>query len=353
MTRMLADLAAGAEPHPVARGQGWWRRDVRLEFQPTSLVANPPPPERHFDPEPAPAAPVLIAGATGTLGQALARACRLRGLSYVLTDRRQMPLDDADAIAAVMALHRPWAVINAAGWVRVDDAELDPHGCRQANTIGAVNLARAALEAGAHYTSFSSDLVFGGQLDRPYVESDCTKPLNVYGLTKEAAERQVLALGGQALMVRTAAFFSADDPYNFAAEVTRQLTAGRPLRAAADLVMTPTYVPDLCHAVLDLVIDGETGLWHLSNGEAMTWADFGQTLAETLGLDRRLIRPAPASELGWRARRPLKAPLATERGRRLPDLDQAIGRYAARMRDTLITPAARPLGGDGRVGWVA
>jgi dTDP-4-dehydrorhamnose reductase len=353
MTRMLADLAAGAEPHPAARGQGWWRRDVRLEFQPTSLVANPPPPERHFDPEPAPTAPILIAGATGTLGQALARACRLRGLPYLLTDRRQMPLADPDAIAAVMALHRPWAVINAAGWVRVDDAELDPDGCRQANTVGAVNLARAALGAGAHYTSFSSDLVFGGQLERPYVESDATRPLNVYGQTKEAAEKQVLALAGQALMVRTAAFFSADDPYNFAAEVTRQLTAGRPLRAAADLVMTPTYVPDLCHAVLDLVIDGETGLWHLSNGEAVTWADFGQALADTLGLDRRLIRPALASELGWRARRPQKAPLATERGRRLPDLRQAIEHYAVKMRDTVHAHPGAAQDGAGRVGWVA
>src|SRR6185312_13348543 len=132
---------------------------------------------------------------------------------------------------------------------------------------------------------------------------------------------------------------------NFAAEVIRQLSAGRPLRAAADLVMTPTYVPDLCHAVLDLVIDGETGLWHLSNGEAVTWADFGQVLAEKLGLDRRLIRPVPAAEFGWRARRPPKAPLATERGRRLPDLGGAVERYASRMRDNRVTPSARPQGG--------
>jgi dTDP-4-dehydrorhamnose reductase len=296
---------------------------------------------------------LLIAGATGTLGQALARACRLRGLPYVLTDRRQMPLQDEDAIAGVMALHRPWAVINAAGWVRVDAAELDPDGCRQANTLGAVNLARAASEAGAHYTSFSSDLVFGGQLHRPYIESDWTKPLNVYGLTKEAAEKQVLALDRQALMVRTAAFFSADDPYNFAAEVARQLVAGRTLRAACDLVVSPTYVPDLCDAVLDLVIDGETGLWHLSNGEALTWADFGMALAERLDLDRRLIRPAPVADFGWRARRPQKAPLATERGRRLPDLGQALECYAHKMRGALAAPAALLQAGDGRIGRVA
>jgi len=352
MTQMLSDLAAGRETHPVARGQGWWRRDVRLEFQPASLVANPPPPERHFDPEPAPASPILIAGATGTLGQALARACRLRGLAYVLTDRRQMPLDDAEAIAAVLGQHRPWAVINAAGWVRVDDAELDPDGCRLANTLGAVNLARAAAEAGAHYTSFSSDLVFGGQLDRPYIESDATRPLNVYGATKAEAERQVLELGGRALMVRTAAFFSADDPHNFAAEVARQLSAGRTLRAAADLVITPTYVPDLCHAVLDLVIDGETGLWHLTHGDAVSWAEFAQVLAEAQGLDRRLVRPTPGCDLGWRAPRPSRVPLSTERGRRLPDLAMAIGRYGERMQEGGATRRPAETGG-GRVGWVA
>jgi dTDP-4-dehydrorhamnose reductase len=173
------------------------------------------------------------------------------------------------------------------------------------------------------------------------------------GQTKQEAEKQVLALGGQALMVRTAAFFSADDPYNFAAEVTRQLTAGRTLKAAADLVVTPTYVPDLCHAVLDLVIDGEVGLWHLSNGEPMTWADFGMAIAEALGLDRRLIRPALGSDFGWRARRPQRTPLATERGRRLPDLAKAIGHYADTMRDSLIAPPAGREERIGQVGWVA
>jgi dTDP-4-dehydrorhamnose reductase len=235
----------------------------------------------------------------------------------------------------------------------VDEAEGDPDGCRQANTVGAANLARAALQAGAHYTSFSTDLVFGGQLHRAYVESDHTRPLNVYGESKAAAERAVLALGGQALMVRTAAFFSPDDPYNFAAEVTRHLDAGRTLRAAADLVVTPTYVPDLANAVLDLVIDGETGLWHLSHGEPMSWAEFGGAIAQALDLDRRLIRPTPAAEFGWRARRPQRVPLDTERGQRLPTLARALERYAADVRESRSARPGPSAGSDGRVGWVA
>jgi dTDP-4-dehydrorhamnose reductase len=353
MTHMLADLAGGRTVHPVAGGLGWWRRDVRLEFQPVGRVAGALPPQRHFDSEPVSAAPILIAGASGTLGQALARCCHLRGLSYVLTDRRQLPLDDPEAMARTLERHRPWAVINAAGWVRVDEAETESEACRLANFIGAVNLAEASAAIGAHYTAFSSDLVFGGQLDRPYVESDGVRPLNVYGASKVAAERGVLGLDGPALMVRTAAFFSPDDPFNFAADVVRRLSAGRPVQAAGDVVVTPTYVPDLCHAVLDMVIDGEVGLWHLSNGEAMSWAQFGCAIADALDLDRRLIKATPAAQMGWTAKRPVRVVLASERGVRLPSLAKAIDHYAAVMREgeILLPAAAEP--GIQQADWVA
>jgi dTDP-4-dehydrorhamnose reductase len=353
MTRMLADLAAQRPPHPVARGQGWWRRDVRLEFQPVGRIAGALPPQRHYDPEPAPAAPILIAGATGALGQALARACCLRGLAYVLTDRRQLPLDEADAVARTLERLRPWVVINAAGWSCIEAAERQPQACRLANTVAAVNLARAAAAVGAHYTGFSCDQVFGGRLDRPYVEGDALEPLNELGRSKAEAEAQVLALGAAALMVRTAALFSPDEASSFAADVARKLGAGRALPAAADCVISPSFIPDLCHAVLDLVIDEETGLWHLTHGEAMSWAEFGWALADALGLDRRLVRATPAAEMGWRARRPARAPLASERGRRLQPLARAIGHYAADIRESQMMRPAPAAADGGRVGWVA
>jgi dTDP-4-dehydrorhamnose reductase len=153
--------------------------------------------------------------------------------------------------------------------------------------------------------------------------------------------------------VRTAAFFSPDDPWNFAAEVARRLGAGHAMQAASDRVVSPTYVPDLTHAVLDLTIDGETGLWHLTNGEAMSWAEFGVAIAEALELDSRLIKPTPASQMGWTAKRPARVPLASERGQRLPALSKAIAHYAAVVRE------GRPLHPHGEtergaeVGWVA
>jgi dTDP-4-dehydrorhamnose reductase len=273
--------------------------------------------------------PLLIAGATGTLGKALARACEWRGIDYRLTGRAEMALDDEAAMARVLDAAEPWGVINAAGWVRVDDAEAEAAACLAANAEGAVRLARACRDRGLPFVGFSSDLVFDGRADRPYVESDTPSPLNVYGVSKARAEREILDLGGAPLMVRTAAFFSPFDPYNFAAHVLRTLSRDQVLPAADDLVVSPTYVPDLVDAVLDLMFDGETGIRHLATRGAVSWAEFARRIAAAVGLDAGLVEGRPAQSFGWPAPRPAFAALDTERGQVMPGLDNAIARYAA------------------------
>ena len=335
MTAMLKGLANPlVEPHPVLATPGWWRRDVRLTHKPVFRTVDAPEPRREWRWATGSRRPVLIAGATGTLGKALARACEWRGIDYVLTGRGQLCLDDEDSIERVLDQYVPWAVINAAGWVRVDEAEADPDGCIRANADGAVRLARACRDRDLPFASFSSDLVFDGRMGRPYVESDAPNPLSVYGRSKAQAEAGVLDLGGKVLMIRTAAFFSPYDPHNFAAWVTRSLAAGQEVAAAEDLVVSPTYVPDLVDVTLDLLIDGETGLWHLANDGETTWAALAVRLAELLDLDQSLIKPVPWRALGWPAERPAHAPLASERGCLMPSLDYALERYARIMRES-------------------
>lgn len=335
VTAMLKTLAHPLEePHPVLAAPGWWRRDIRLQHKPVFRTVEDPEPRREWQAQAGPRRPLLITGATGTLGKALARSCEWRGIDYVLTDRSQLSLADVDSIERALDLHVPWAVINAAGWVRVDDAEADRDGCIQANADGALRLARACHDRDLPIAGFSSDLVFDGRLDRPYVESDRTAPLNVYGASKAQAEADILALGGKALMIRTAAFFSPYDPYNFAAFVTRSLADGREITVAEDLVVSPTYVPDLVDATLDLLIDGEVGVWHLANRGEVTWAEFAWRIADLLDLDRGLIVPTPWRNLGWPAERPAHAALASERGCLMPTLENALARYAAVMRDS-------------------
>ncbi len=333
LAKLLTELGHGRDPKAASGADrailstpGWWRREVRLEHAPyvwRNEVAEPA-----GQPDDLP--PILIAGATGTLGQAFAGACRLRGLPHLLTNRRALPLDDPRAMARTLDEHRPWAVVNAAGWVRVDEAEAAEAACTAANATGAIFLARLCAERGIHHTAFSSDLVFDGAKEGSYVEDDAPNPLNAYGRSKAALEEGVLATGGTSLVIRTAAFFSPHDPHNFAAWIERELRAGRARRAADGFVVTPTYVPDLVSATLDLAIDGDTGLRHLSSGAALSWLSFGRLVAARLGFDPERVRPADPAELGWRALRPRQAALGTARGQLLPRFDDALDRHAAR-----------------------
>jgi len=325
LRRLHPDVAASLEA-PID-GAGWWQRPLRLLHEP---APRPAPLRQHLAARGRPGSgrPLVILGATGTLGQAIARTCALRNLPFRLVGRAELDLARPGDMARRLAALDPWAVINAAGWVRVDDAEADPEGCMAANAAGAIALAEACDARGIACVSFSSDLVFGGEGAEWFREGDAPAPLNVYGHSKSAMEAGVLQLGGRHLVVRTAAFFSPDDAHNFAVHALNDLRAHRPVRAAS-CVVSPTYVPDLCHGVLDLLVDGESGLWHLSNTGAVSWADFARRIADACGLDSSLVEPVSGAELGWAARRPDRCALASERGSPMPGLDEAIERFAS------------------------
>lgn len=310
-------------------GLGWWERPSRLLHRPRPRPATMAEyGQSRLHPSPS-RQPLLILGATGTLGRALAAECQSRDIPFVLTARSQIDLLNPVTVAAALDDMRPWAVINATGWVRVDEAEDDPKACDAINHRAALSLARACAERGVPTLSFSTDLVFDGQLDRPYHEEDAINPLGRYGRSKAALERALAALGGNHLVVRTAAFFSPFDRHNFAVQALAALVQGQPFAAANDCVLSPTYVPDLCRYALDLLFDGETGIWHLTNATAVTWHGLGLLLADAAGLDPGLLLAVSQSQMAWRAPRPANSALVSTRGLLMPRLDNAIERFAA------------------------
>jgi dTDP-4-dehydrorhamnose reductase len=322
MTRALAR----GEPvaHPALESPGWWRCPERAAY---GCRADgwplPDPGERPS------ARPILVTGARGTLGSAFMRLCEERGLACVGTTRDRLDITDQRSVARVLEEVAPWAVVNAAGYVRVDDAEREPEVARRVNVLGAEALARACAARGILYVVFSSDLVFhgAGRTTRPYVETDAVSPRCVYGVTKAVAEERVLATHGDSLIIRTAAFVGPWDDWNFVTLAMRSLAAGVPFDAAGDLVVSPTYVPDLVHATLDLLIDGEHGIWHLANRGALTWAELARRAACMAGLDGSLVRECPHRELGFVAPRPAFAALDSARASLMPSLDDALARY--------------------------
>jgi dTDP-4-dehydrorhamnose reductase len=269
---------------------------------------------------------VLITGA-GTLGTAFQRLCAERNLACYLAPRSELDITSADSLHAAFERHAPWLVVNAAGYVRVDDAEHEIEHCYRINTRGAETLARACARDGVQLVMFSSDLVFDGRKDSPYDETDAPGPLNVYGASKLEAELRVLDRHPGALIARTSAFFGPWDAYNFVTLAAQTLAGGGTLRAASDTTVSPTYVPDLVHACLDLAIDGESGLWHLANSGAVTWADLARSVARLLSHPVESVIDVTASQLGWRAVRPAFSALHSARGSLLPSLEDALHRY--------------------------
>lgn len=331
MTGLLRALASGTEPPlaPIVKAPGWWQRpDRMLDGYAVADEAAPPP-----------GPPILITGATGTLARAVADACTMRGLAHVATDRSTLALTDPVSVGAALDGIAPWAVINCAGLVDIDRAERDSRQCHQVNAIGPELLARACAARGIRMVQISSDQVFAGGAGAPYHEGAATRAVNAYGRAKAEAERRVRWACPEALVVRTAAFFSTHDPHNFAVHVLDTLSGGMPFAAAADQYVSPTYVPDLVGALLDLLIDGETGIWHLASAGGMHWAEFAGALAEASGLPRQLVRATTGRSAGL-APRPADVRLTSRRGQVMPDLASAITRFSAAYRPAMLSVAA-------------
>jgi dTDP-4-dehydrorhamnose reductase len=301
--------------HPVLDSPGWWRRPPRLypwngSCKPLDWGGRK----------------LLITGATGTLGNAFARICEERALPFCLTTRQELDICDEASVARAIERHEPWAVINTAGFVRVPDAERERDSCFAWNAEGPERLARACDTAGIPLVTFSSDLVFDGCLGRAYREDDPVSPACAYGESKAEAERRVLAASERALIVRTAAFFGPWDRFNFAWHVLNTLGRGEEFHACPRTFVSPTYVPDLVHASLDLLIDGATGLWHLANPGRVSWDEFARRVAEGFGHDPALVVEAPAGEERC-------TELASLHGNLLRPFEAALDDYLARMRE--------------------
>jgi dTDP-4-dehydrorhamnose reductase len=326
LARLVKAVIAAESPRgSVTERPGWWKRPGRFFDVPADDRAARAD-DASYRSLPA---PVLICGAGGTLGRAFARLCEKRGLSYRSSTRAELDICAADSLERVLAAVQPWAVINAAGFVRVDDAESEPDRCRRENTAGAALLAEACADRSIRLLTFSTDLVFDGERAVPYLESAPVGPLNVYGASKAAAERAVLDACADALVVRTSAFFGPWDAYNFVTRALEELGAARSFAAIDDLVVSPTYVPDLVNACLDLLLDGERGLWHIANRGCTTWAQLAELASAAAGISTATLRRVSWREAGLAAHRPRYSVLGSERGLLLPALDDALARFTA------------------------
>lgn len=317
LSHMVKDLAHGNNfASPLLIQPGWWKHHAR--YYKVSGKAG-------VSKNPVTLQPVIIIGKTGTLGQAFSKICAERNICHFLLGREEADICNRQLLVSMISHYHPWAIINATGYVKVDEAETNKDICYNENFFGPQNLAAVCNQYAVRLLTFSSDLVFNGEKGGPYTEADATQPVNIYGLSKQLGEAGVFAGNPNALLIRTAAFFGPWDQYNFVHHVLTTLQRGDEFTAAGDIYISPTYLPHLVNASLDLLVDNASGLWHLVNKGCISWYGFAKKAAQYAGFDERLV--IPAYDVPTLAKRPALSALTSTRYNLMPSLEEALKSY--------------------------
>jgi dTDP-4-dehydrorhamnose reductase len=200
-------------------------------------------------------------------------------------------------------------VVNCAAYTAVDAAEADRRSAYETNVLGPTYLGDACSSSGVKLLHISTDFVFDGKGDRPYVEEDPTGPLNMYGETKLAGER-ALAGNHLAVVVRTSWLFGPRGKC-FPRSMVAAADAGKTLRVVADQVGTPTYTPELADRLVQVLnLNPFPGVYHLAGPEAMSWHRFAElTLQECRPDYTSGVQPIPSDQWPTPATRPKHSPL--------------------------------------------
>jgi dTDP-4-dehydrorhamnose reductase len=251
---------------------------------------------------------VLITGAGGQLGRALI-ALAPESVSVRHLRHEQLDIADADAVHSVLKEFRPEALINAAGFTRVDDAETECEAAERANATGPGVLAAASRQVGAWLVQVSTDYVFDGEQSRPYSPAAPTNPLSIYGRTKLAGEQAVAReLPKSSTVVRTSWVY-APAGRNFVTTMLRLMQSRPRLTVVSDQIGAPTSVTGLAGVLWALTLRQASGLYHWCDSGVASWYDFAVAIAEeavSLGVlaSRPPILPIASADYPTRARRP-------------------------------------------------
>jgi dTDP-4-dehydrorhamnose reductase len=254
---------------------------------------------------------LLVTGAEGMLGRRVADEAGRRGHDVVGVDIGDFDLTDAQAVFDCVAEVQPEAVLHCAAYTDVDGAEADEERATLVNGEAAGHVAAAAGRHGAFVVAVSTDYVFAGDADRPYVESDPPAPRSAYGRSKLAGEEAVAAVGTSAAIARTAWLYGAGGK-NFVDTMLQLGSERDEVSVVTDQVGCPTWTGHLAPALLDVAERQLEGIHHLINAGQCSWHDFAVEIFERAGVDCRVL-PTTSEEFKRPAPRPAWSVLGAER----------------------------------------
>ena len=278
---------------------------------------------------------ILVLGKNGQVGQELARRYSSRE-DVLLMGRSECDLSNPDSIRAVLRQVEPEVVINAAAYTAVDVAEKESDLCFAVNAIAPGVLAEETSRLHALLVHYSTDYVFDGEKEGPYVETDPVCPLNVYGRSKAEGEAAIAQLAEEYVTLRTSWVYGARGK-NFLRTMLR-LGAERPeLKVVDDQVGSPTSASAIAAATVRLVDEYDAigaqlpvGIYHMTAGGATSWFGFARNIFNASQLNPRPhVHAISSSEYPTAARRPVNSVLSNDKfaqtfGFRLPEWQEQL-----------------------------
>lgn len=273
---------------------------------------------------------VIVTGASGQLGYDIIKQLNKNGDEAFAADLPEVDVTDEACVEAFFESVKPDAVIHCAAYTNVDGAETDKELCRKINYNGSLNVAEAAEKHGAKMVYISTDYVFDGKGDEPFETDSPKAPCNHYGLTKLEGEIAALEKCSRCFAVRISWVFGINGK-NFVKTMLRLAKEREELTVVCDQIGSPTYTPDLSRLICEMIKTEKYGVYHATNENFCSWADFASVIMKTAGEKTRII-PVASSEYKTVAVRPLNSRMSKKSlddagFERLPSWQDALGRF--------------------------
>lgn len=247
---------------------------------------------------------VLVTGAGGLVGRAVADHCASEGDDVRAFDHRGLDITDAQSVNKAIIEVRPDVVINCAAWTDVDGCESDHERAQRANAVGPELLASACRDAGALLITISTDYVFDGKKHGFYTQQDQPNPLSVYARSKLEGERRAQAAWPRTIVARSGYIFGPGGT-NFLSTLLDRARRGESLKAISDMTGTPTYARDLARRLRELAQANSPAIYHVVNaGPGVSFEEFARSALGFAGLDAGILRTVTLAELDRPAARP-------------------------------------------------
>lgn len=273
---------------------------------------------------------IIVTGAKGQLGSDVILQLEKNGDTAIGADLPELDITDAASVEAFIAESKADGVIHCAAYTNVDTAEGEKDVCRKVNYSGTLNLAESCKRHGIKLLYISTDYVFSGEGNEPF-ETDSPKvPCNFYGESKLAGEKAVEEICEKYFIVRISWVFG-ENGKNFVKTMLRLAAERDEIKVVCDQVGSPTYTKDLAKLLCDMISSEKYGVYHATNENYCSWADFAKAIMEYSGKSTK-ITPIKSSEYKSVAVRPensrlSKKSLDVNGFERLPSWQDALKRF--------------------------